>query len=196
MPTTPASEAPVGSARSIGLLVARLLSRTGARKQNDPSYCDRCRSGKCRECARRIRIEASLRDKRAHFASCPNRPAAVDLASSSVAASAMRHQLRGNRGGPPGRRLPCGWACGAFGSFRHRLKCSGISLAVSLDFRGGNRGLRGVPFRSGALPTVSSSSESLGSSAFSACRACQADANSASRSSDSVRCGSLTFPGI
>ena len=47
---------------------------------------------------------------RAHFTTCPKRP----VTSDGVAVqNKVLTKLKAKRGHPPGRRMPCGWGCGA-----------------------------------------------------------------------------------
>ena len=52
-------------------------------EQTHLSFCDRCQSGSCRKCARRMRIEACHLDQSSNYF-----------------------------GRPRGPRMPCGWECG------------------------------------------------------------------------------------
>jgi hypothetical protein len=71
---------------------------------------------------------------RAHFTKCPNRPAVVPQVNR---VDRRGKNSKAKRGRPPGRRMPCGWRCGA--ELTSRLAACG---RISLTARGG-RGFEG-----------------------------------------------------
>src|ERR1051326_8522191 len=104
-------------------------------QHTDFPYCGRCFQGKCRKCARGIRVmiwrqhpelvnligrspgprmacgwqcgaSVTASEMRSHFTDCPSRPTAYATNSPSP--------TKNDRGGrPAGARMPCGWMCGA-----------------------------------------------------------------------------------
>jgi hypothetical protein len=72
------------------------------------------------------------RDMRAHFTRCPKRPAESDDLARRPTHLALLNQILGRskpkRGRPPGRRMLCGWRCGArvtaSGMRKHFTLCS------------------------------------------------------------------------